>query len=50
MDSSNRFTLSLTYLALYKRLLYSVGTPPTLDAATNGRTRLSMAKIRVEVD
>lgn len=33
-----------------KQLLNSVGTPLTLDAATNGRTRPSMAKIRVEVN
>lgn len=33
-----------------KELLSSVGTPLALDAATLGRTRPSMAKIRVEVD
>lgn len=33
-----------------KQLLSSVGTPLALDAATMGRTRPSMAKIRVKVD
>ncbi|OIT29172.1 hypothetical protein A4A49_22601 [Nicotiana attenuata] len=33
-----------------KQLLRFVGTPLALDAATLGRTRPSMAKIRVEVD
>ncbi|XP_060195140.1 uncharacterized protein LOC132624363 [Lycium barbarum] len=33
-----------------KRLVCSIGTPLTLDAATSGRTRPSMAKVRIELD
>ncbi|OIT04497.1 hypothetical protein A4A49_17550 [Nicotiana attenuata] len=33
-----------------KQVLSSVGTPLTLDVATYGKTRPSMAKVRVEID
>ncbi|OIT26491.1 hypothetical protein A4A49_24679 [Nicotiana attenuata] len=33
-----------------KQILSSVGTPLTLDVATSGKTRPSMAKARVEID
>lgn len=33
-----------------KQILGPVGTPLSMDLATNGRTRPSMAKVRVEID
>ncbi|KAH0672779.1 hypothetical protein KY290_025008 [Solanum tuberosum] len=33
-----------------KKIVSSIGTPLSMDVATNGRTRPSMDKVRVEID
>ncbi|XP_059295378.1 uncharacterized protein LOC132048698 [Lycium ferocissimum] len=40
----------LHYWHYIKQIVQSIGTPLELDSATKGRTRPSMAKIRVEID